>query len=245
MFAVPPWANYQAAKSSFDVEHSVDQIYLFKIAGPTSLQTRERSTGEDLRDIGFLRFRPTTVAGLQTEICRIGMAGTLAYELHGPLEEGPQVYDAVVRAGADLGLQRLGWRTYTVNHVEGGFPQLIWTFMFTAVEDPGFIDFVGGGESIWAPIVSGLPEFKRCGCQTRQALESSEAAIAYGLPPEIVSSWMGDGATTWTGYPTLGDARRLGQGIARSGDPADALPPRDREPAGLGFGGQPVSPAGA
>ena len=141
MFAVPPWALYQATRSQFDVQFAVDDIYLFQIAGPTSLQTLERATGENLHDVGFLGFRPTSVDGKATEICRIGMSGTLAYELRGPIAEGPEVYDAVLRAGADLGIQRLGWRTYMVNHVEGGFPQLAWTFMFAANEDPGYAQF--------------------------------------------------------------------------------------------------------
>jgi vanillate/3-O-methylgallate O-demethylase len=152
MFAVPPWAIYQASKSPFDVEFAVDDIYLFQIAGPTSLQTLERATGEDLRDVEFLRFRPTSVNGKQTEICRIGMSGTLAYELRGPIGDGPEIYDAVVRAGADLGIERLGWRTYMVNHVEAGFPQLAWTFMFAAPEDPGYARFAPAHDAV---IVSG------------------------------------------------------------------------------------------
>jgi len=102
--------------------------YLFQIAGPTSLEVLERVTGQSLRDVGFLRFRPTTVHGIPTEIGRIGMTGNLAYELHGPMADAAAVYDAVYQAGQDLGLQRLGWGTYLVNHVEGGFPQQTWTF---------------------------------------------------------------------------------------------------------------------
>lgn len=102
--------------------------YLFQIAGPTSLDVLERVTGEDLRDIGFLRFRNTAIDGLQTEVGRIGMTGNLAYELHGPMSDAATIYHAVYEAGRDLGLQRLGWGTYLVNHVEGGFPQQTWTF---------------------------------------------------------------------------------------------------------------------
>lgn len=102
--------------------------YLFQIAGPTSLQVMEKASGEDLRDIKFLRFRNTTINGISTEIGRIGMTGNLAYELHGPMADGPAVYDAVYQAGRELGLQRLGWGTYLVNHIEGGFPQMTWTF---------------------------------------------------------------------------------------------------------------------
>ena len=111
--------------------------YLTQVAGPTSLETLERATGESLRDIGFLRFRDAKINGKTVEVGRIGMSGNLAYELRGPLEDGPEVYDAVFRAGQDLGIQRLGWRTYLVNHIEGGFPQMNWTFFSAADLDPG------------------------------------------------------------------------------------------------------------
>jgi glycine cleavage system aminomethyltransferase T len=103
--------------------------YLFQIAGPTSLEVLEKATGESLRDVGFLRFRDTRINGVRTEIGRIGMTGNLAYELHGPAAEGPAIYDAVLKAGKDFGIERLGWGTYLVNHVEGGFPQHTWTFI--------------------------------------------------------------------------------------------------------------------
>jgi vanillate/3-O-methylgallate O-demethylase len=102
--------------------------YLFQVAGPTALQVLERVTGENLSDIRFLTFRNTRINGTQTEIARIGMSGNLAYELHGPIEDGPKIYEAIYEAGRDLGIQRLGWGTYLVNHVEGGFPQATWTF---------------------------------------------------------------------------------------------------------------------
>ena len=99
-------------------------------------------TGESLRDIGFLRFRNAKINGTTVEVARIGMSGNLAYELRGPIEEGPEIYDAVFKAGQDLGIQRLGWRTYLVNHVEGGFPQMTWTFWSSAYLDPGYTAFL-------------------------------------------------------------------------------------------------------
>jgi glycine cleavage system aminomethyltransferase T len=103
--------------------------YLFQIAGPTSLRVLEKVTGENLRDIGFLRFRDSTINGTRTEVGRIGMSGNLAYELHGTIDDGPAIYDAVYQAGKEFGIERLGWGTYLVNHVEGGFPQITWTFV--------------------------------------------------------------------------------------------------------------------
>ena len=90
----------------------------------------------------FLRFRDAKIDGTTVEVGRIGMSGNLAYELRGPIEDGPAIYDAVVKAGKDLGIQRLGWRTYLVNHVEGGFPQMTWQFQSAADLDPGYMAMV-------------------------------------------------------------------------------------------------------
>ena len=124
----PPGPNPKT-KVPFDVEIKKLDHYLFQIAGPTSLLVLEKATGERLRDIRFLHFRDSSINGIRTEVARIGMSGNLAYELHGPIEEGPAIYDAVYQAGQDLGIERLGWSTYLVNHVEGGFPQGTWTFV--------------------------------------------------------------------------------------------------------------------
>ena len=142
-FAGQPWPHYKLVTSTeFDVQMDPSPAYLTQVAGPTSLETLERATGEDLRDIGFLRFRTASIAGKTVEVARIGMSGNLAYELRGPLDEGAEIYDAVFRAGKDLGIQRLGWRTYLVNHIEGGFPQMNWTFASAANPDPGYQEFV-------------------------------------------------------------------------------------------------------
>jgi vanillate/3-O-methylgallate O-demethylase len=143
-YAGHPWPHYQllASEGRFRVEMEPSPWYLFQIAGPTSLETLERATGESLRDIAFLRFRDAKIGGKTVEVARIGMSGNLAYELRGPLEDGPEIYDAVFRAGQGLGIQRLGWRTYLVNHVEGGFPQMTWQFQTAADLDPGYMAMV-------------------------------------------------------------------------------------------------------
>ena len=141
-FAGIPWPLYMLQKSGLRVRAEFVPSYLTQVAGPTSLATLERATGESLGDIGFLRFRQATIAGKAVEIGRIGMSGNLAYEVRGPLDEGADVYDAIYRAGQDFGIQRLGWRTYLVNHVEGGFPQMSWTFWSSGCQDPEFAKMV-------------------------------------------------------------------------------------------------------
>jgi len=154
-FAGGPWPLVKLSQSKFDVKARVVEGYLSQVAGPTSLETLERATGENLRDIGFLKFRNTTIAGKDVEIGRIGMSGNLAFEVRGPIEDGPEVYDAIYQAGQGLGIQRLGWRTYLVNHVEGGFPQQTWTFASSANEDQAFRDFTTAVKNPMVFAVSG------------------------------------------------------------------------------------------
>jgi glycine cleavage system aminomethyltransferase T len=121
-----PYLNYrQSKRPDLDVtfEDLTGQVFLFQIGGPKSLQILEAATQENLHDIAFLRTRLTSVAGEEVRILRIGMAGTLAYELHGPIAVAQKVYQAVLDAGEEFGIRRLGVKAYMCNHTESGFPQ--------------------------------------------------------------------------------------------------------------------------
>lgn len=142
-FAAPPWPMLWASRLGFNVRISFEDGYIFQVAGPRSLEALQRAAGEDLSDIAFLRYRTSRIAGKRVEIGRIGMSGNLAYEVRGPLAEGPAIYDAIYQANREIGIQRLGWRTYLVNHVEGGFPQMCWTFGSPFAADEGYMAMVG------------------------------------------------------------------------------------------------------
>jgi vanillate/3-O-methylgallate O-demethylase len=135
------WGPYQHSITGFDVQQEIQNNFLFQVAGPKSIDTLRAATGESLDDVAFLRFKQVHIAGHECEIMRIGMAGTLAYELHGPIAEGPAVYNAVLEAGSPHGIEQLGWKTYYVNHVEGGFPQQIWTFLPATAGNADFARF--------------------------------------------------------------------------------------------------------
>lgn len=142
-FAAPPWPLIKSLAGKFDVQIGMEPQYLTQIAGPRSLEALQRASGEDLSDIDFLRYRNTRIAGKTVEVGRIGMSGNLAYEVRGPLEDGAAVYDAIYQANREIGIERLGWRTYLVNHVEGGFPQMMWTFGSAMMDEPAAMAVLG------------------------------------------------------------------------------------------------------
>lgn len=125
---------------NYQCEYTMRQIFIFQFSGPLSLTILEKATQSDLRDVKFLDFRPVQIPGIdaELEIARIGMSGTLAYELHGPAELGAQVYDYVYQIGKTMGMKRMGWKDYTVNHTFGGFAQMTVNFELALYQSPEF-----------------------------------------------------------------------------------------------------------
>jgi len=123
-------------------ENLTGQVFLFQVAGPRSLEVLETATGECLHDIRFKDHRLSAIGGTEVRILRMGMAGTLAYEVHGPIEKARTVYDSIFKAGESFGIRRLGRHTYLMNHTEAGFPQAYYHFPYPWDEDRQFADYL-------------------------------------------------------------------------------------------------------
>jgi len=141
-----PYLDFRAmAPHGMDVqvENITGQVFLFQIGGPRSLEILEDATGENLHDIAFLRHRLSSIAGEEVRVLRIGMAGTLAYEVHGPIQVAQKVYQAIYDAGQEYGIRKLGINAYMANHTESGFPQAYAHFPLPwGDEDPGTHQFM-------------------------------------------------------------------------------------------------------
>ena len=139
-----PYIGYALQKGNYDAvgKNITGQVFLFQVAGPRSLEILEKASGDDLHDIRFMRHRLSTIAGKQVRILRLGMAGTLAYEVHGSMPDAHEVYLAILEAGKDCGLKKLGMVAYMMNHTEDGFPQAYYHFPYPWYEDPEFAAYL-------------------------------------------------------------------------------------------------------
>ena len=139
-----PYIGYVFSKGGYDAVGTAltGQRFLFQVAGPRSLEILERAAGEDLHDIQFGHHRMTRIAGADVRVFRLGMAGSLAYEVHGDMPSGQDVYEAIWEAGRGLGLQKLGHFAYMLNHTEDGFPQAYYHFPYPWYEDPDFAKYL-------------------------------------------------------------------------------------------------------
>lgn len=138
------WMRYQFSRAPRDATEELLDQYIFQVQGPDALRVMQRVTGDDLTDIGFMRFRETSIAGRPVTVLRQGMAGEIGYELHGPAADARTIYQAVLDAGAEFGIRRLGGRTKMVNHVEACFPtpSVDYTPAWFEPRDSEFVDWV-------------------------------------------------------------------------------------------------------
>lgn len=129
MWSLAIAAQIDAGKYEMEFKDLSADNFLFQVGGPSSLAVLEAACADDLHDIRFMNVGYSTVNGKKVRIVRLGMAGTLAYEVHGDIADAPGVYDAIYRAGKPKGLRRLGWHAYMMQHTENGFPQFGYHFM--------------------------------------------------------------------------------------------------------------------
>jgi glycine cleavage system aminomethyltransferase T len=135
-----PFIQYVLESGGYDVagEDLTGQAFLFQVAGPKSLEILEQASGQDLHDIEFRHHRPAAIAGHEVRIYRLGMAGGLAYEVHGPAQASHDVYRAIWGTGKTQGMKKLGLRSYMLNHTEDGFPQAYLHFLYPWYQDAKF-----------------------------------------------------------------------------------------------------------
>ena len=156
MSAGNPWPWLKLLNTGkYNAQPVFRDVFIFQCAGPKSLTCIEDLTQTDLHDLKCLEFRPVKIPGLdaKVEVERIGMSGTLSYELRGKALDGPAVYDAFYKLGKEkYEMKRLGWRTYFVNHTEGGYPQASCSFSQACDIDP---EFVASGMNLLPPVYTG------------------------------------------------------------------------------------------
>ena len=126
-----PVLAYYVETMGLDVQGSyVRDEFFFQIDGPKSLEIMEKAAHEDLHDLRFAQHKDIVVAGIPVTIHRLGMSGCLAYEMHGPWDRMDDFFEAVLEAGEEYGIKRLGVPQYGCNHTPGGYPNQYIHYMY-------------------------------------------------------------------------------------------------------------------
>ncbi|TGE35150.1 aminomethyl transferase family protein [Desulfosporosinus fructosivorans] len=155
-YYLAPYAAYKLETGNYNAKGEyVFDTFIFQLAGPRSLEILETVTGECLHDIKFGRLKKSIIEDMDIEIIRVGMAGPLAYEIHGLNIDARSIYNMIIAAGESFGIKKLGIRAYQMNHTEGGFPQAFIHFQFPWFEDRGFAEYLSRRQKMQPPILAG------------------------------------------------------------------------------------------
>ncbi len=138
--AAAGWVWYHIKTGGYDVEVSFPMTHKLQVSGPTALPLLEKLTKTTLRDVKFMETKVLPVGDRSVNFLRQGMAGEIGFELHGPIEQHDEILEAVLEAGKEFGIRRLGRRTFHLNHIEASYPTTGMEY-WNALDDPRRADF--------------------------------------------------------------------------------------------------------
>ena len=117
------WFDAHLPDNGVTMRSLADEWMGFAVAGPRSRELLARVSPADVSDAAmtFLSFREMDVAGLAAHVGRISFTGELGYEIWVPARDQVALYDAIVAAGADLGLVHFGARALHSLRLEKSF----------------------------------------------------------------------------------------------------------------------------
>src|SRR3954454_15102767 len=110
------------------------KLYRYELQGPTAAAIVERASAAAAPDVPFFSMVEFTIAGRRVRGLRNGMAGQPGFELFGPWKDGEEVLAALLEAGKDHGLVRVGAKAYSTANLESGWVPAPMTALFS--DDP-------------------------------------------------------------------------------------------------------------
>ncbi len=146
VYSLVPFVMMLTNNGKYNVEPQVydhTKDFVYQIAGPRSLEIVENVIEEDIHDMKFMEFRYADVDGARVRVIRMGMGGTISYEIHGAAADVEKVYSKIVKVGAAYEMERMGTLAYMCNHTENGFPQYGTHFIRAVQEYPEMYRFMG------------------------------------------------------------------------------------------------------
>ena len=103
--AIAQWHDYESLANALPDDTSIElnditeQVSVLIVTGPQSRALFEAISTADL-SLSWLSMQDATIADKQVLLARVSFAGELGWEVHGAIADMPEIYDAVIAAGA-------------------------------------------------------------------------------------------------------------------------------------------------
>jgi len=126
------WVQYNLETGNYNARAERDErsfvnktggrrVYRYQVQGPNAKKVMEKVTGRSVPEIKFFNMNVFDIAGCKVRALRHGMVGQPGWEIFGPWAEAEKVREAIVEAGRELGIRKVGARTYPTSTLESGW----------------------------------------------------------------------------------------------------------------------------
>jgi aminomethyltransferase len=99
-----------------------DETGMIAIQGPNALAITQSLSADDLSAIDHYSWDKGTVAGVRGMIARTGYTGEDGFEIYPPIDQVATIWDALMEAGKDKGLQPIGLGARDTLRIEARMP---------------------------------------------------------------------------------------------------------------------------
>lgn len=144
------WVRYNAEKAESagrDVHHRLEAnshmrqgpptFYRYELQGPHANEVMEKLFGGPVPEVKFFHIADFTIAGKDVKALRHGMAGQPGFEFFGPWADSEAVLSAILEAGEEFGIRRVGAKAYSATPLESGWVPT----PFPAIFDDDFAEY--------------------------------------------------------------------------------------------------------
>lgn len=138
------WIHYQAETGDHKLDANFEpnsnrrvgppELFRYELQGPTALPLVEKLNGGEVPEVKFFHMTQVGINGTKYSALRHGMAGQPGFEIYGPWADGERVLDAIIEAGKEFGLVRVGARAYATANLESGWMPRPMTAIFSPDE---------------------------------------------------------------------------------------------------------------
>ncbi len=151
------WLQYQIETGDWDLEGEIQKRpvqtgedpnnFRFQVQGPEALNVMEEAVDDAIPELGFFNFGPAAIDGVEVNLLRHGMAGAPGFEFWGDYEDKETVKSAILEAGEDHGIVRVGATAYqTPNIVLGWVPLVVPAIFDDHMQD--YREWITAGDGI-------------------------------------------------------------------------------------------------
>ncbi|WP_111466960.1 aminomethyltransferase family protein [Microbacterium suaedae] len=112
---------HQRLEANSNMREGDPTFFRYELQGPRADDVMEKLFGGPVPEVKFFHIADFEIAGKKVKALRHGMAGQPGFEFYGAYADGPAVLEAMLEAGDEFDVRRVGAKAYSSSPLESGW----------------------------------------------------------------------------------------------------------------------------